>query len=183
MFKSLILLLGCCVFALGASADAVSVPYTTTNAPELFFEADTFTYTGQSGVLTLDNSAVVVGDFATAAFFMGDSGGFDGVDNLFLTYNFTLDGVTKTISQPVYWSITPGLDLFDVYSTNVLFQTAAGAWEVNFVGYAFTGRTADIGSTQSVPTAAIFTPVAPAAEPATWGLLLAGLGVVLLRRR
>src|SRR5262249_25150255 len=156
----LLLTFTCCVlFAIPVFADTVNVPFSTSSAGPFSFQADSFSLSGESGLLALDTASFIVGDIATAALIFGDSGSLSGSGNFLLSYNLTLDGVTQTVSQMVNWTVTPGEDTLQVNSSTVLFKTPAGNWDVTLDGYSFTAFPTDIGTTQMVPTSAIFVPV------------------------
>src|ERR1700687_3739532 len=129
----------CAVFAIPAAASNVTLSYSATAAGPFNFQADTFSLGGQSGSVILDTAVPIVGNINNATFTVGDSGNFDGSEQLTISYDLTLAGVTETVSQLATWTITPGLDtLFTVSaSAPVLFSTPSGSWDVILEGYSF----------------------------------------------
>src|SRR5215510_5300892 len=94
MYKLLLTFMCCVLFAIPVFADTVNVPFSTSSAGPFSFQADSFSLSGESGLLALDTASFTVGDIATAALIFGVSGSFSGSGNFLLSYNLTLDGVT-----------------------------------------------------------------------------------------
>jgi len=161
------------VGATSASADPVTVTYSSTGIGPLFWAADTFGLTGQAGLLTLDSASTTTAAINTAVFFIGDSGPFDSSETITLSYDLTLDGVTQTVSQLATWTVTPAQDFFVAVSASspVHFSTASGDWDVTLDAYSLSSTL--IGQTQSTPTTADFVPT-----PEPGSLALLGVGVL-----
>jgi len=58
MHKALMVLVCSILFVVPAFADSLSVSYSSTSVGPFSFQADTFSLTGKSGVLTLDSSVL-----------------------------------------------------------------------------------------------------------------------------
>ena len=179
----------CCLLLFGyvsqAHANSVTLGYSTIGIAPLSFQADTFSLSGQSGLLTLDTASTTTQDINSAAFHNGDSGSFNGSEPLTLTYDLTLDGVTEALTQTATWTITLSKDTFITVaaSSPVLFTTSLGTWDVTLDAYSFVGIPGTIGTTRTEATSADFTAVP---EPSTMALLAAGLlglGMMVLRKR
>src|SRR5262245_61200764 len=87
MYKLLLTFTCCVLFAIPVFADTVNVPFSTSSAGPFSFQADSFSLSGESGLLALDTASFIVGDIATAALIFGDSGSFSGSGNFLLSYN------------------------------------------------------------------------------------------------
>jgi hypothetical protein len=170
MLKALVIFACYAALAIPASADPITLTYSTSGMAPLAFRADEFLLTAQNGFLS--SGAVTAANINAAAFYTGDSGDFSGFEPVVLSYNLTLDGVTHGVTQLATWKITPALDTFTVSASSpVYFGTAAGTWDVTMGGYSFDGTPSDIGSTQTKPLLAEMA----VPEPATAALLICAL--------
>lgn len=184
MHKASMILACCALFVIPTKADPGTVSYTTTGAGPLAFQADAFSLTGQTGSLTLDTILSTRANINTAVFFTGDSGNFSGSNTLTLTYDLTLDGVTQSFTQTATWIVAPSLDTFTAaFSSPVLFNTAAGSWDVTLEGYYLFATPGDIGTSQRALTYADFVPLPAVPEPGTLPLFSAGLLMLGTRLR
>jgi hypothetical protein len=166
----------CLIVILGFVPQAYGTPttvsFSSTGLGPLMFHADTFSLSGESGTLALDNASSVDLGVNDATFTVAFGTG--GTENLTLSYDLTVDGVTHTVSQSATWMITaPGDNFVTVAaSAPVLFVTGAGSWEVTLDAYAFP-ITASGTSTLSTPATFIPTP-----EPAS--MMLFGTGLLAM---
>ena len=158
-----------------AAASNISVPYSTTSYGPETYQGDTFSLSGLSGNILLSTVSTTTDAINFADLTIADSGNFTGSEQLTVTYNLTLDGVTHTLTQQATWTIGLTQDSFaTVAGTPVLFVTPDGTWNVTLDAYSITGTS--VGDF-TVFTNADFTPVpAPVPEPTTLATLL-GFGI------
>jgi hypothetical protein len=159
-----------------AGATPVSVPFATTAVGPLTFQADSFSLSGQAGSLALNTALSTANVINTGTFVVGDSGSFNGTQNLTLSFSLTLDGVTHTLSQPVDWTITNTTDTFEAFTaaSPVLFTTPLGNWNVTLNEFSSAGS---VDFTGRPPVSATFAPV-PTAVPEPASMLLLGTGLI-----
>jgi len=166
-----------------AAASPVSVGDSTTSVGPLTFYADTFTESGQSGTLVLDNAAPTLGVTVNqAALDVGDSGLTDTSQTFSLSFDLTLDGVTHTLTQSMLWTITPSEDqvLAASASDSVLFVTSAGSWEVTLDSFQMI---ADFITNYATPVTADFVAVPEPSALASLSVGLFGVAFFASRRR
>ena len=167
----LVLVASVCTLTSLATANTI-VSYSTVPYGPQALQADAFSLTGQSGILSLSSNSTTTADINTANFIVGDSGSFSGSQPLTISYDLTLDGVTHALTQQATWTITPSLDSFVTVASSapVLFVTPSGNWNVALDGYSIP---ANAITTFTAGSPADFTPTP---EPGT--LLMLGSGVL-----
>lgn len=122
--------------ALGSVLAACALWASATVGP-LTFQADTLSMSGQTGTLTLDSSGTTTNAINVATLNVGNSGLFNGSQNISLDFDLTLDGVVHQLQQQASWTISPSQDsvlAFDA-SGPVLFETSLGNWLVTLKAF------------------------------------------------
>src|SRR5581483_4223455 len=107
MRKTLLIVVAAGFFGICATADPISVPYSTSDTSLSFLfpdgGGDTLTMTGQNGLVALATEAVTTASIFNSSYTTVSTTG-TGVRTFDLTYNLTVDGVTHTMTQPVVWT-------------------------------------------------------------------------------
>ncbi len=173
------------VFAGNMMADPVTLSYSTTGVVLTYLfpdgGGDTFTLNGQSGTLALDSSLTTTNTINSGTYNTVYTNG-TGVKNFNLSYDLTLDGVTQTVTQAATWTITLTHDTFITVNSSapVLFNTAAGNWDVTLQGFSIDNGA--VAGNVPITANAQFSPVPEPATAGVFGAILVGL-VALGRRR
>jgi hypothetical protein len=161
-----------------AEANPITLNFSSTGTSLTPFYGDRFSESGLSGPLNLDtsHSTTVTINWATLniADYTWDNGGFEAKP-VSLAFDLTLDGVTRTLSQTGWWSITPTYDSMVSFNalSPVLFNTAQhGSWNVSLLGFSVGG-----GVLGLFPTA-VQADVTPTGTPEPATLLLISTGLI-----
>src|SRR4051794_3352051 len=155
--KALLGILCCTLFASAGFANPVM--FSTTGFGPIFFQADVFSLSGESGTLDLSSGSVTTANINTATLFAGNSGPFNGSESLSINYTLTLAGISHIVSQNATWTVTTTLNSFVTIQASSPFTFDLGTDGVfNVILDAYRLDATIVGQTVTTQTAAEFSP-------------------------